>query len=73
MANKFNVALLHTGPLSDADGDDGTGLTTTCVVEMEEHPFRLAVTVYVPAFVRATALTAGFCEVDEKPAGPLHW
>ncbi len=61
------------GPVFDAVGVAGIGLTTTPVVPAAEvQPLTLMVTEYVPASAVAALARVGFCNAELKPFGPLQ-
>ena len=73
-AVRDRVDPTFTGPLLPATGAEGIRFTTT-VVEPAElvHPPIVAVTLYEPAIADvALMLTTGFCDIDEKPLGPVQ-
>ena len=63
----------HTGPLLEAVGVEGVGLTTT-VVEPAElvQPLAVTVTLYVPAAANVTLAIVGFCKTEVNPLGPVQ-
>ena len=51
----------------------GRGLTvTTIVAGGEEHPFKVAVTEYVPVAAAGASGIDGFRQLDVKPFGPVQ-
>jgi hypothetical protein len=50
----------------------GIALTVTFTVEVEEQPFAVTVTVYVPLAAVVAEAMVGFCNADVNPFGPLH-
>jgi hypothetical protein len=49
-----------------------TGFTTTVVVAVDIHPFKLIVKVYVPAAAAVALGMVGFCKLEENPFGPTQ-
>ncbi|WP_207917090.1 hypothetical protein, partial [Flavobacterium hiemivividum] len=70
---RFKVEPTHNGPLFDAVGVAGIGLTTT-VVEPAAlgQPATVTVTLYVPAVARVTPEILGFCNPELKLFGPVQ-
>src|SRR3954447_23694975 len=67
------VAPAQYGPLLDAVGVAGVGLTTTLVVPAADvQPVTVIVTEYVPASAAVALERVGFCRDDVKPFGPVH-
>ena len=67
------VAPAQYGPLFDAVGVAGIGLTTTLVVPAAEvQPLTVTVTEYVPASAVVAFARVGFCSAEVKPFGPVH-
>src|SRR5437762_3419737 len=63
----------HNGPLFEARGAKGRGLTTALVNAGElAQPFTVAVTLYTPPFTTATLLITGFCDDEVNPFGPVQ-
>src|SRR5260221_535463 len=61
------------GPVFEAVGVAGIGLTTTLVVPAAEvQPLTVMVTEYVPASAVAALARVGFCSAEVKPPGPDH-
>src|SRR5436190_1297063 len=61
------------GPVFDAVGVAGAGLTTTEVDPAAEvQPLTVTVTEYVPASAVVMVERVGFCREDVKPPGPVH-
>src|SRR5213075_3059288 len=61
------------GPVFDAVGVAGIGLTTTLVEPAAEaQVLTVMVTEYVPASAVAAFVRVGFCSADVKPFGPVH-
>jgi hypothetical protein len=46
--------------------------TTLIVVTADIQPFNVTTTEYTPEFAVMAGLMDGFCDVDEKPLGPVH-
>jgi hypothetical protein len=61
----------HTANSSHTGSTIG-GYTITVVLDVEEHPPAVTVTVYVPALAVVTFVIDGVLEVDVKPPGPDH-
>ena len=67
------VPLMQYGPVFDAVGVAGIGLTTTLVVPAAEvQPLTVSVTEYVPASAVVALARVGFCNAEVKPFGPVH-
>src|SRR3954453_8294556 len=61
------------GPVLDAVGVAGIGLTTTLVVPAADvQPLTVTVTEYVPASAVVALARVGFCSAEVKPFGPVH-
>jgi hypothetical protein len=61
------------GPVFNAVGVAGTGLTTTLVVPAAEvQPATVTVTEYVPASAVVALARVGFWSAEVKPFGPVH-
>ena len=61
------------GPVLEAVGAVGIGLTVTVVVPATEvQPLTVAVTEYVPDIAVVALAMVGFCRVEVKPFGPVH-
>jgi hypothetical protein len=73
LAESASALPTHKGPLFDATGASGSGLTTAFVDEDElVQPFTVAVTLYIPLLATPTLLRTGFCCDDIKPFGPVQ-
>jgi len=67
------VPPVQYGPVFEAVGVAGIGLTTTLVVPAAEvQPLTVTVTEYVPASAVAAFDRVGFCSAEVKPFGPVH-
>ena len=71
VAVKFKVAPAQIGELDPAVVV-GNGLTVTLTVEVDEQPFAITVTVYVPVAAVVAAGIVGFCTAEVNPFGPVH-
>jgi hypothetical protein len=66
------VAPAQYGPVFEAVGVAGDGLTMTVVLPAAEvQPLTVTVTEYVPALA-SVAGSVGFWSVEVKPFGPVH-
>lgn len=64
---------MHIGLFDDAVGVAGVELTTTATVPAAlVHPATVTVTLYVPAIASVAPGRVGFCNAEEKAAGPVH-
>ena len=64
----------HKGPLPEATGAEGSGLTTAAVDEGKlAQPFTVAVTLYPPPLATPTLFITGFCDDEINPFGPTQW
>lgn len=73
-AARFKVPPEQSGPLLEAVGAEGTAFTmATVVVRTELQPLAVAVTAYVPLLAVPELAMTGFCAVEVKPFGPVHW
>ena len=67
------VAPGQYGPVFEAVGVAGIGLTTTLVVPAADvQPLTVTVTEYVPASAVAAPERVGFCSAEVNPPGPVH-
>src|SRR5436309_3528006 len=67
------VPPVQYGPVFEAVGVAGIGLTTTEVVPAAEvQPLTVTVTEYVPASAVVAFVRVGFCNDEVKPFGPVH-
>jgi hypothetical protein len=67
------VAPAQYGPVFEAVGVAGVGLTTTLVVPAADvQPLTVMVTEYVPASATVTLERVGFCSAEVKPVGPVQ-
>jgi hypothetical protein len=73
LAFKERLSPIQSGLLLLAAGAAGEGFTVTETVPvgLVQLPI-LIITEYVPAFERVAPARSGFCEAEEKPAGPFH-
>ena len=72
-AIKVRVSPAHIGELLVATGADGVGFTATLIAPAAEvHPFKVAVTKYVPLLIVCAFRITGFCCEDVKPEGPVQ-
>ena len=61
------------GPVLEALGALGIGLTVTVVVPAAEvQPLTVTVTEYVPLAAVVALVIVGFCCAEVKPFGPVH-
>ena len=61
------------GPVLEALGALGIGLTVTVVVPAAEvQPLTVTVTEYVPVAAVVALAIVGFCRAEVKPFGPVH-
>jgi len=73
VALSWTVAPEQYGPVFDAVGVAGLGLTTTLVVPAAElQPFTVTITEYVPASATVTFSRTGFRTDAVKPFGPVQ-
>jgi hypothetical protein len=67
------VAPAQYGPVFEAVGVVGMGLTTTLVVPAADvQPLTVTVTEYVPASAVVALERVGFCNAEVKPVGPVQ-
>jgi TctA family transporter len=64
---------MHTGPLFEAAGVSGIGLTVASTEPAAElQPLSVTMTLYVPESAVVALVIEGFCSEELKPFGPVQ-